>query len=293
MLFAVRNLVSPIVVLFTILLAFTAKVAEPFQQTTPSAGPPAASAPTGQAVPPNAPAQVPQSPAPVLPAYTGPVIVIDPGHGGTDSGARGQNGIAEKDIVLQFARVARAELVRQGYKVVLTRDDDSNPSYDDRAAIVNSYRDAIFLSLHVSSTGAPGTARAYYYQFWKPLPPASDSQGASSDSFAPPPAVLAAPVSSTRLTPWNEAQRTYADASRQLADQLQSQMAAVFSGSPGAATGLEERVLRSVAAPAVAIEISSVAVPQARSLTVFAGPLAGAIGKGVQSFRPLNGAGAK
>lgn len=292
MLFAVRNLVSPIVVLFTILLAFTAKVAAPFQQTTPPAGPPATSAP-GQAAPPNAPAQVPQPPAPVQTAYTGPVIVIDAAHGGTDSGARGQNGIAEKDIVLQFARVARAELVRQGYKVVLTRDDDSNPSYDDRAGLANSYRDAIFLSLHVSSTGTPGTGRAYYYQFWKPLPPASDLQSASSDSFAPPPAVLAAPVLSTRLTPWNEAQRTYTDASRQLADQLQSQMAAAFSGSPGAAAGLEERGLRSVAAPAVAIEISSVAVPQARSLTVFAGPLAGAIARGVQAFRPLNAAGAK
>ena len=220
------------------------------------------------------------------------MVVIDPAHGGTDSGARGQDGIVEKDIVLQFARVARAELVRQGYKVVLTRDDDSNPSYDDRASMANGYRDAIFVSLHIASTGAPGTARSYFYQFWKPLPP--DSSAASSDATAPAPTALAAPSSSsTNLVPWNEAQRPFQDASQHLADQLQSQMATAFSGSPQASTGVEIRGLRSVTAPAVAIEVSSVAVNDAKSLTVLAGPLAAAISKGMQAFRPLNAAGAK
>jgi N-acetylmuramoyl-L-alanine amidase len=220
------------------------------------------------------------------------VVVIDPAHGGTDSGARGQDGIVEKDIVLQFARVTRAELVRQGYKVVLTRDDDSNPSYDDRAAVANGYRDAIFLSLHIASTGAPGTARAYFYQFWKQLPPGSPS--ANSDaSVSSAPVALTAPLSSTSLVPWNEAQRTYQNASQQLASQLQSQMASAFNGSPQMSAGVEVRGLRSVAAPAVAIEVSSVAVNDARSLTVLAGPLAAAISKAMQSFRPLNAAGAK
>lgn len=221
------------------------------------------------------------------------MIVLDPAHGGTDSGARGQNGIVEKDLVLQFARVARAELVRQGYKVVLTRDDDSNPSYDDRAAQSNSYRDAIFLSLHVSSTGTPGTARAYHYQFWKPLPAATAQQTSSDAALTPAPIALAAPAVTTMLTPWNQAQRPYVDASQQLADQLQNRMAATFSGSPGASSGVEMRGLRSIAAPAVAIEISSVAASQARALTVYAGPLAEAIVKGVQAFRPLTAAGTR
>ncbi len=217
--------------------------------------------------------------------------MIDPAHGGTDTGARGQSSIQEKDIVLQFARVARAGLVRQGYKAVLTRDDDSNPSYDDRAAIANSYHEAIFVSLHISSTGTRGMARAYYYQFWKRLPPASSSSDAAA---SPASVVLAMPATSpTTLVPWNEAQRSYSDSSQQLADQLQSQMASAFPGSPQTSAGVQVRSLRSVAAPAVSIEISSVSVNDAKSLTVFAGPLAEVITKGIQAFRPLNAPGAR
>ncbi len=290
MLFAVRNLVF----LIGLLLLPIANVSTASQQASAPAPVPAA-APPAQAAPPpngNAPQQPAQQPAPGPPPYNGPTIVIDPAHGGTDSGARGQDGIVEKDIVLQFARVTRAELVRQGYKVVLTRDDDSNPSYDDRAAVANGYRDAIFVSLHVASTGVPGTVRAYFYQFWKQLPPASPA--ASSDAtVSSAPVALTAPLSATTLVPWNEAQRAYQDASQQLANQLQTQMASAFSGSPQMSAGVEVRGLRSVAAPAVAIEVSSVAVDDAKSLTVLAGPLAAAISKAMQSFRPLNAAGVK
>ena len=67
--------------------------------------------------------------------------------------------------MLQFARTMRVELLRQGFRAVMARDDDSNPSYDDRAGTANAFRDAIFISIHVSSTGVSGTARAYYYRF--------------------------------------------------------------------------------------------------------------------------------
>jgi N-acetylmuramoyl-L-alanine amidase len=290
----VRNLVFLIV--FLLLPIANVSIASQ-QAPTPApapAQPPPSATPTAPQQPGNAntPPQPAPQPVPPQPPYSGPVIVIDPAHGGTDSGARGQDGIVEKDIVLQFARVARAELVRQGYKVVLTRDDDSNPSYDDRASMANGYRDAIFVSLHVASTGTSGTVRSYFYQFWKPLPPASPSVGL--DATAPTPAALSVPSSPvTNLVPWNEAQRSFQDASQRLADQLQSQMAAAFSGSPQASAGVEVRGLRSVAAPAVAIEISSVAVNDAKSLTVLAGPLAATIAKGMQAFRPLNAAGAK
>ena len=93
--------------------------------------------------------------------------MLDPAHGGIDNGARGQNGVVEKDLVLLMARTARLALEREGFRVVMTRNDDSDPSYDDRAALANSYRDVIFVSFHISSTGALHTARAYFYQFPK------------------------------------------------------------------------------------------------------------------------------
>jgi N-acetylmuramoyl-L-alanine amidase len=221
----------------------------------------------------------------------GPVIVLDPAHGGTDPGARGQNGPIEKDVVLQLARAIRVELVRQGYRVVLTRDDDSNPSYDDRAALTNAYHDAILITLHCSSTGTVGTTRAYFYQFWSPFSAQSKAPSPDADQTnAPAPA---SPVPASSLVPWNEAQRSYVDASHRLADQLQIQLAQAFSGSPALSKGVAIRGLRSVAAPAVSIEVSSVSATDAASLTAMAMPLATSIAKGLQSFRPANSAGAR
>jgi len=269
-------------------------------QAQTQAGTPPSAQPVAQQAAPQTPAPspanpqqpVPQQVPPPQPAYVGPVIVLDPAHGGTDGGARGQNDAIEKDIVLQFARVARVELVRQGYRVVLTRDGDSNPSYDDRAAVANSYRDAIFISLHVSSTGTIGTARVYYYQFWKPLPPPTQPFASDADQpTASAPIALSSPP--TTLTPWEEAQRSFADVSHRLADQLQSQLATVFPGSPGISAGVAVRGLRSVSAPAVAIEISSVSITNLEALRVMASPLAASIGKGIQSFRPAASTGAK
>ncbi len=205
--------------------------------------------------------------------------MIDPAHGGTDSGARGQSGEVEKDVVLIFARMLRSEFERQGYRVVMTRNDDSNPSYEDRAAVANGYRDAIFISLHVSSTGKTGTARAYSYQFAAPVAAFSPTGGAGS-----------APVAGARgggLILWDQAQQSFVEASHHFADVLQAQLAQKFSGSPAVSTRVAMRELRSVAAPAVAVEVSSVSVTNPNTLLVMGAPLAAAIARGVQALRPL------
>jgi len=192
--------------------------------------------------------------------------------------------VVEKDVVLQIARAVRAELERQGYRVVMTRNDDSNVSYDDRAAAANARRDAIFVSLHVSSTGTSGTARVYYHQFAAPIPPAPSAAVANAKPEAPPPSGLAV---------WEEAQRPYLDASHRLADLIQSGLAQSFAGSPVNASGAAVRGLRSVAAPAVAIEVSSVSVSTADSLTATAAPLASAIAQAVAAFRQASPTGAR
>jgi N-acetylmuramoyl-L-alanine amidase len=214
--------------------------------------------------PPPAPAQqappAPPQPAPEI--RTGPLIVLDPAHGGTDTGARGAPGIEEKNIVLLFARVTRMELEREGFHVVMTRNDDSDPSYDDRDAVANAHRDVVYISLHVSSTGPFGTARAYSYQF-----PAAAFATASG------------PVA------WEEAQRPHTDASHRLADFVQGQFAQRFAGSPKLSATAEVRELRSAACPAVAVEISSVSVNDANLLAALAAPLATSIGHGLTAFR--------
>jgi N-acetylmuramoyl-L-alanine amidase len=227
--------------------------------------------PQQQAAPPaNVPAQqgAPSQAPPPVPVHLGPVVVLAPGHGGTDPGAHGGNGIVEKDVVLQFARVLRAELERLGYHVVMTRNDDSDPSYDDRATLANAYRDPVFVSLHVSSTGAVGTARTYFYQFAAPI------AGAVSDSAAP---------------PWEEAQRPFGDASRRLANLVQIEITHRLTDSPNAPAPVAVRSLRSVAAPAVAVEISSVLASDPAALNSLAGPLAISVARGIAAFHPILG----
>jgi N-acetylmuramoyl-L-alanine amidase len=222
-----------------------------------------------------------QNPATTPAPRIGPVVVINPAHGGTDNGARGPNGEVEKDVVLIFARMARSEFERQGYRVVMTRNDDSNPSYEDRAAIANAYRDAIFISLHVSSTGQIGTARAYSYQ---PSAPVASSSASQADAtFGP----TGRPIT---LVSWERGQQSYLEASHRLADALQSTLMQRFNGSPAVSTRFAVRELRSVTAPALAVEASSISGPDPNSLLVMGAPLAISIVRTVQALRPLSAA---
>src|SRR5437868_8503796 len=83
----------------------------------------------------------------------GLTVVLDPAHGGADFGARGPTGLAESDVVLDFARTARIALEAQRLRVVLTREGNQDPNFDTRSAMINGLRNAIFVSLHVSSSG--------------------------------------------------------------------------------------------------------------------------------------------
>ena len=90
-------------------------------------------------------------------------IVVDPGHGGHDSGARG-NGYNEKDIALQVA-TKLANNLRRDYNVIMTRDSDFFVPLDTRAKIGNDANADFFISIHLnssSSSSANGTEVFYF-----------------------------------------------------------------------------------------------------------------------------------
>ncbi|MFH1149381.1 MAG: N-acetylmuramoyl-L-alanine amidase [Actinomycetota bacterium] len=78
---------------------------------------------------------------------TGEVVCIDPGHGARDTGAL-ENGVGEKDVNLDIALRARRLLEEKGYRVVMTRDSDTNPSLAERCAIANGSGASVFVSIH-------------------------------------------------------------------------------------------------------------------------------------------------
>lgn len=84
-------------------------------------------------------------------------VILDAGHGGHDSGAKGLYGY-EKDFTLKLAESTRAALLKRGFKVVMTRQDDRFISLGGRVRFANAVPKSIFISLHFNSasTSASG-----------------------------------------------------------------------------------------------------------------------------------------
>lgn len=108
------------------------------------------------------------------PGLKGKVIAIDPGHGGSDAGAIGPNGIKEKELTLAVGLELKQMLESEGAKVIMTRTSDvdvahANASAKDelqaRADVANNANADVFVSIHMDAfvnTQAKGTSTYYY-----------------------------------------------------------------------------------------------------------------------------------
>ena len=80
------------------------------------------------------------------------IVIIDPGHGGSDPGAISRNGLREKDVVLRLAHLVADKIDKyRGFRAVLTRKGDYNVSLQRRIDIARSYGGDCFISLHMNS----------------------------------------------------------------------------------------------------------------------------------------------
>ncbi|RUR74852.1 N-acetylmuramoyl-L-alanine amidase [Chlorogloeopsis fritschii PCC 9212] len=101
--------------------------------------------------------------SPVIPdskrkPLSGIKILLDPGHGGKESGASGPNGVLEKDVNLVVSKLLRDELVKRGATVVMTREEDKEVSLVERQEIINQQEPTIALSIHYNSLPDSGDA---------------------------------------------------------------------------------------------------------------------------------------
>jgi N-acetylmuramoyl-L-alanine amidase len=228
-------------------------------QTKP-ANPPATNSSTTSSI---VPLSAPQTTtAPFTPRTGLDVVVIDPAHGGTDTGGRGTEGIRESDVVLELAAQLKKSLESQGFQVIQTRDGNDNPSFDDRSSRANAQRGAVFVTLHVSSTGVTGTARVYVSP---DFPAVTDTSG---------------------MILWERAQGPFVPLSHKLGELVQIELARRFKGSPTSVQVAPVRQLRTTAAPAIAVEISSVSVENRASLERMLPGVADAITRGIVAFKP-------
>ena len=102
-------------------------------------------------------------------AAAGPVVltvVLDPGHGGHDTGAVGPSGLMEKDVVLDLAlRLRRLLTARLGIRVIMTRTEDVFVPLQERTAIANRAKADFFLSLHMNGATMRGAGGFETYYF--------------------------------------------------------------------------------------------------------------------------------
>jgi N-acetylmuramoyl-L-alanine amidase len=97
---------------------------------------------------------------PILTRSAAPVVVIDPGHGGTDAGARSVLGSHyEKDYTLDWARRLQVLLATNGWLVFLTRSNDVDLALSNRVAVAEEHKAGLFVSLHFNSA-APDAIQA-------------------------------------------------------------------------------------------------------------------------------------
>lgn len=175
-----------------------------------------------------------------VPRPAGFLVVIDPGHGGSDTGARITPSLQEKNITLSMARKLRQELQARHVAVTMLRDSDTDLSSDQRAVATNLAKPAAFISLHAE----PGTMLRIY----TPALPVTST----------------APVDRNSFLPWQTAQAAFGADSKSLAS-----MAAEAFAKQEIATQVRPaftQPLHSIAAPAIAIEIpansSGTRIPQ-------------------------------
>lgn len=99
-------------------------------------------------------------------------VMLDPGHGGIDSGAVGPEGTLEKHVVLDIANKVKTILKRHGINVLLTRSDDTFIPLYHRIQIAHAHNASLFMSIHADGFTSPAAHGASVY--------ALSTQGASS-----------------------------------------------------------------------------------------------------------------
>ena len=145
-------------------------------------------------------------------------VVVDPGHGGRDTGAVGPHGVREKDVALAIARQLAARLRALGLTVVLTRKDDRYVSLDERTRIANEAKADLFVSVHCN---AARRSRLAGVETWT-LNVASDRYSARLASFEN--AGAERTVSDLRLILADLATRANTNDARDLAQSVQSSL---------------------------------------------------------------------
>jgi len=192
-------------------------------------------------------------------------IVIDPGHGGLEVGARGKFGTLEKDITLAISLRLKTLIEKNlAFNVELTRDRDMDVSLENRAAIANNHRAELFISIHANSSyrrNANGSET-----FFLSLNATDEEarrlaylENNSTDLDKP-----LAPENEDDIVMilWDLAQAAYLKQSQRLAEIIQDELNSLLNTRDRGIKQAPFKVLTGVACPAVLVESAFISNPE-------------------------------
>ena len=183
-------------------------------------------------------------------------VVIDPGHGGSETGAIGPSGLTEKEVVLDIANRLRDLLqANLGLHVELTREADIDKALEERTAHANWLKADIFISIHANAYRGRGVRGAETFFL---SDRASDDNARRLAAMENETLDLGGPASGDtglQMLLWDMAQTAHLQESSQLADMIQQQLNQLSGTSDRGIKQAPFRVLRGANMPAVLVEV--------------------------------------
>ena len=191
-------------------------------------------------------------------------MVIDPGHGGMETGAKGKFGNLEKDITLAIGLKLKALIERNmAFEVVLTRDRDVDVSVENRSAIANNHKADLFISIHAN--GSVQKKAAGSETFFLSLN-ATDEETRrlaylENNSSALQSRIDPSTDDDLMMILWDMAQTAYIRQSSQLAEMVQDELDALLGRRNRGIKQAPFKILTGVACPAVLVEAAFISNP--------------------------------
>jgi len=192
-------------------------------------------------------------------------IVIDPGHGGLESGAKGKFGTLEKDITLAIGFKLKAIIERNlAFRVVLTREKDVDVSLENRAAMANNNKADLFISIHTNSSyrkKARGS-ETFFLGLNATDKEARRLAYLENNSAAFEEKIAADNEDEIKMILWDMAQKAYLKQSSELAESVQRELNLLLRTYNRGIKQNSFRVLAGVACPAVLVEVAFISNPE-------------------------------
>ncbi len=217
------------------------------------------------------------------------LVVIDPGHGGGDTGAISKSGLQEKDVALAISQKLAAALEKAGVETLLTRSTDTYVPLTQRTAIANYNRASVFLSIHLNASPAPSAKGSETYFMSREATDLWSRQVAEKENAAP---VGYESGNTLSMVLWNLAQAEYLVESQALAASIQGRLNQLLGTQERGVRQAPFVVLEGAQMPAVLVEVAFLSNPDEASQIndpAFQDQVTGQIVQSILEFKAQDG----